>query len=88
MGDIAACLGLFAISFVAATIFPLQSEAALVGLIALGTMPATVLVAVASAGNIRGSAMLGHAQRWYGRYGRWSLRGCPVSCCCAGGPKV
>ncbi len=57
MPDIAACLGLFAISFAAATLFPLQSEAALVGLIALDTVPVVVLVAVASVGNVLGSAV-------------------------------
>jgi membrane protein YqaA with SNARE-associated domain len=57
MADITACLGLFTISFVAATLLPLQSEAALVGLIALDTVPVTVLVAVASIGNVLGSAV-------------------------------
>jgi len=96
MTDIAACLGLFFVSFVAATLLPLQSEAALVGLIALDSVPVAVLVIVASLGNVLGSAvnwllglyveryrdrrwfpvgpaMLDRAQRWYGRYGRWSL---------------
>ncbi len=55
MTDIAACLGLFLVSFLAATLLPLQSEAALVGTIALDTLPIALLVAVASLGNVLGS---------------------------------
>lgn len=55
MTDIAACLGLFLVSFLAATLLPLQSEAALVGTIALDTLPVALLVAVASLGNVLGS---------------------------------
>lgn len=96
MSAVTACLGLFAVAFVAATLFPLQSEAALVGLMAADVAPVAVLVAVASLGNLLGScvnwllglyverfrdrrwfpvgpAMLARAQRWYARYGRWSL---------------
>jgi membrane protein YqaA with SNARE-associated domain len=49
--------GLFAISFIAATILPAQSELALVGLLMLGKFSPIALVAVASAGNILGSCV-------------------------------
>lgn len=52
----AALLGLFAIAFVAATILPAQSEAALVGL-QLGGYPPVALVAVASLGNTLGAVV-------------------------------
>ena len=96
MHDPAILVGLFAIAFVAATILPAQSEAALVGLLAAGTHSPAVLVVVASLGNVLGSvvnwglgrsverfrdrrwspvgpAMLERANRWYRRWGRWSL---------------
>lgn len=47
--------GLFAVAFLAATILPLQSEAALVAALLLERYPAWALVAVASLGNILGS---------------------------------
>ena len=50
-----AYLILFLAAFGAATLLPLQSEAVLVGLLALGDHPAWTLVAVASAGNVLGS---------------------------------
>jgi membrane protein YqaA with SNARE-associated domain len=55
MDAIAAYAGLFAVAFLAATIFPAQSEAALLGLLTLDRYPALVLLAVASAGNVMGS---------------------------------
>ena len=55
MDDIAFLGGLFAIAFVAATILPAQSEAALVGLLVADTHPAILLVAVASIGNVLGA---------------------------------
>lgn len=55
MDDIAILGGLFAIAFVAATILPAQSEAALVGLLVADTHPAILLVAVASIGNVLGA---------------------------------
>jgi membrane protein YqaA with SNARE-associated domain len=65
--------GLFAISFVAATILPAQSEAALVALLVAGALPAWLLIAVASAGNVLGAVVnwaLGRgARRFSGR--RW-----------------
>ncbi|WP_323121408.1 YqaA family protein [Burkholderia alba] len=87
---------LFAVSLIAATLFPLQSEALLAGLLIAGKEPAWLLIAVASIGNVVGStinwvlgrfiehfrerrwfpikpAALARAERWYGRYGRWTL---------------
>ncbi|MDH6232857.1 membrane protein YqaA with SNARE-associated domain [Mesorhizobium soli] len=55
MDELAALAGLFAIAFVAATILPAQSEAALAGLVVLGTSSPVTLVLVASAGNVLGS---------------------------------
>jgi membrane protein YqaA with SNARE-associated domain len=51
----ASLLGLFGISFVAATLLPAQSELGLSGLIAAGTDPVVLLVAAASLGNTLGS---------------------------------
>lgn len=96
MTALAIYAGLFVISFAAATIFPMQSEVGLVGLILTGEYSTVLLVAVASAGNVLGSvlnwllgvgmerfrgkrwfpvreAALDRAQRWYRRYGKWSL---------------
>jgi membrane protein YqaA with SNARE-associated domain len=96
MTTLTAYAGLFAISFIAATIFPMQSEAGLIALIVSGKYSTVLLVAFASAGNILGSVvnwLLGmgierfrdkpwfpvggaafeRAQRWYQRYGKWSL---------------
>lgn len=96
MTTLAAYAGLFAISLIAATILPAQSEAGLVALILSGQYSTLLLVAVASLGNILGSLVnwllgigierfrhrrwfpvgevaLDRAQRWYRRYGKWSL---------------
>jgi membrane protein YqaA with SNARE-associated domain len=93
--DLAVYAGLFMAALVAATIFPMQSEAALAGLALAGYSPALLLI-VASIGNILGSVInwmlgrgiehfrdrswfpatpdaLARAQRWYQRYGKWSL---------------
>lgn len=56
MDDLVAYAGLFAIAFVAATILPAQSEAAMVGLQVAG-YPVTPLVLVASAGNTLGAVV-------------------------------
>jgi membrane protein YqaA with SNARE-associated domain len=56
MPDIVAYLTLFAVAFGAATILPLQSEAMLAGLLLADYTP-TLLVAVASAGNVLGSVV-------------------------------
>lgn len=57
MDDLAILGGLFAIAFVAATVLPAQSEAALVGLLVAGTHSPVLLVAVASLGNILGAVV-------------------------------
>jgi membrane protein YqaA with SNARE-associated domain len=57
MVDLAAYAGLFLVAFAAATIFPMQSEAGLVGLILTGEYSTVLLVAVASAGNVLGSVL-------------------------------
>ncbi|WP_312890529.1 YqaA family protein [Rhizobium laguerreae] len=89
-------VGLFVAALIAATIFPAQSEAVLLGLILSGDYSVVSLTAVASVGNILGAVVnwflgrglerlkdkrwfpirpdkLVHAQRWYQRYGKWSL---------------
>ncbi len=55
MADLAVYAGLFLTAFIAATILPMQSEAALAGLIILKSQPVWLLVAVASVGNVAGS---------------------------------
>ncbi|MGI6852304.1 YqaA family protein [Mesorhizobium sp. 1B3] len=55
MSDIAVYGGLFAAAFLAATVLPAQSEALLSGLLLSGAYPVTLLLAVASFGNILGS---------------------------------
>ena len=57
MDDFAILGGLFAIAFVAATILPAQSEAALVTLLAAGAHSPVLLVAVASLGNVLGAVV-------------------------------
>ncbi|MDK9698086.1 MAG: DedA family protein [Siculibacillus sp.] len=73
MIDFAAYAGLFLTAFIAATILPAQSEAALVGLLLAGAQPVWALVAVASLGNVAGSVVnwsLGRGiDRW--REHRW-----------------
>ncbi|KQV68201.1 YqaA family protein [Rhizobium sp. Root1220] len=96
MTDLAVYAGLFLAAFAAATIFPMQSEAALVALILAQKYPIAALIAVATLGNVLGSTVnwllgagierfrdrrwfpaspstLDKAQRWYRRYGKWSL---------------
>lgn len=53
--DLAAYGGLFLAAFLAATILPMQSEAALVALILAGHQPVSLLLVAASFGNILGS---------------------------------
>lgn len=55
MADLAVYAGLFLTAFIAATILPMQSEAALAGLILLKSQPVWLLVVVASVGNVAGS---------------------------------
>lgn len=71
--DLLSLAGLFGIAFVAATIVPAQSEAALVGLLVLGKQSPMLLVIVATIGNVLGSVtnwLLGHWVEHY-RHGRW-----------------
>jgi len=49
-------LSLFSAAFLAATLLPAQSELLLAGVLALGEQPAWALIAVATAGNVLGSA--------------------------------
>jgi membrane protein YqaA with SNARE-associated domain len=55
--DFAAYAGLFLTAFIAATILPLQSEAALAALLLSGDYPAWLLLLVASIGNVAGSVV-------------------------------
>lgn len=96
MTEIAVYIGLFGSALAAATILPMQSEAALVALLLSGAYPPWLLITVASLGNVLGSVInwtlgraierfrdrpwfpatptaLARAQRWYQRYGKWSL---------------
>jgi len=57
MPDTAVLGGLFSLAFVAATILPAQSEAALVAALVAGQWPPLLLVAVASAGNVLGAVV-------------------------------
>lgn len=57
MIDFAAYVGLFLTAFIAATILPLQSEAALAALLLSGEYPAWLLLLVASIGNVAGSVV-------------------------------
>ena len=57
MVDLSVYGGLFAVALVAATLFPLQSEALLAGLLIAGKQPVWMLVAVASVGNVVGSTI-------------------------------
>lgn len=55
MDELTVYAGLFAVAFAAATILPMQSEAALAGLLLTESFPTGSLVLVASAGNVLGS---------------------------------
>ncbi len=66
MAEHALYLSLFLSAFVAATIFPMQSEALLVGLL-LADYPAWLLVTIASVGNILGSLVNWLLGRWIER---------------------
>lgn len=74
MTDLVVYIGLFVTAFVAATILPMQSEAALVGLVLTDAYPVWTLVTVASLGNVLGSVanwLLGRgverfkSRRWF-----------------------
>jgi membrane protein YqaA with SNARE-associated domain len=57
MPEIASLLGLFASSFLSATLLPGSSEAVLLGLLALGASDPVLLVLVATVGNVLGSVV-------------------------------
>ncbi|MEP9396362.1 YqaA family protein [Mesorhizobium sp. KR2-14] len=57
MDELAVFGGLFAVGFLAATLLPMQSEAALAGALAVGSFSPAGLVLAASAGNILGSVV-------------------------------
>jgi membrane protein YqaA with SNARE-associated domain len=57
MADLTGLAGLFAVAFLAATIFPAQSEVLLAGMVLLERCPIWALVAVASIGNVLGSVV-------------------------------
>lgn len=57
MTALAAYAGLFAASFLAATVFPFQSELVLLGLLLGGDYPWPALLAVATVGNVLGSVV-------------------------------
>jgi membrane protein YqaA with SNARE-associated domain len=60
LATLAVYSGLFATAFIAATIFPAQSEALLVGLMVTGKYSHVMLIAVATVGNTLGAAV-----NWY-----------------------
>ncbi|MBS1182365.1 MAG: yqaA [Proteobacteria bacterium] len=63
MSDLAVLAGLFLVALAAATVLPLQSEAALVGLLLTGAYPVWLVVAIACLGNVLGSVI----NWWLGR---------------------
>lgn len=71
--DLLSLAGIFAVAFVAATILPAQSEAALIGLLVLGKQSPVLLVAVATIGNVLGSVTNWLLGRWieHYRHRRW-----------------
>lgn len=68
MEDLLSLAGLFAVAFVAATILPAQSEAALVGLLVVGKQSVILLVTVAAVGNVLGSVINWLLGRWIEHY--------------------
>lgn len=95
-GSAAAYIGLFSISFLAATIVPAQSELVLVAMLVSGRYEPWLLIVTATAGNTGGSSVnwllgrfvegfrdrpwfpidsgkLAKAERWYSKWGKWSL---------------
>jgi len=95
-GPVGAYFSLFGAAFLAATIFPAQSELLLAYLLRSQQHSWGLLLTVATIGNVLGSvinwllgrwvehfrhrrwfpvgdAALERAERWYGRWGKWSL---------------
>ena len=73
MPDAAGPLGLFLSAFLAATLLPGSSEAALVALLVLGRSDPVLLVAVATAGNVLGSVVNWAIGRFFAQFSdrRW-----------------
>ncbi len=57
ISDLGVYAGLFTVAFIAATVLPMQSEAALAGLLLSHSYSPAVLIAVASIGNVLGSVV-------------------------------
>lgn len=57
ISDLGVYAGLFTVAFIAATVLPMQSEAALAGLLLSNSFSPTVLITVASVGNVLGSVV-------------------------------
>lgn len=73
MFELTSYLGLFLAAFAAATLLPMQSEAALVAMLVSGHYLPVLLVTVATAGNVLGSVanwMLGRGIEHF-RHKRW-----------------
>lgn len=73
MFELTSYLGLFLAAFAAATLLPMQSEAALVAMLVSGRYLPVLLVAVATAGNVLGSVanwVLGRGIEHF-RHKRW-----------------
>lgn len=68
MPDLAIYAGLFLAAFLAATVLPMQSEAALVALLLTDAYPAWLLVTVASIGNVLGATVNWGLGRWVERF--------------------
>lgn len=68
MDECAVYFGLFAVAFAAATILPVQSEAALAGLLHTESFPALILIMVAGTGNVLGSIGNWIFRRGIGRF--------------------
>lgn len=80
MAELAVYFGLFIAALAAATILPMQSEAVLVGLLLTEEYSALLLVAIASIGNVLGSAfnwILGRGVESF-RHRRWFPVGQPA----------
>lgn len=69
MSSTAVYATLLLVAFAAATILPLQSEAVFTGLILTGNYSTLALLAVASIGNVGGSALNWLLGYWVGSYG-------------------
>ncbi len=68
MNDLVAYGGLLVAAFLAATLLPAQSEALLAGLVIADRQPVLALLAVASLGNVAGSASNWLLGRWIEHY--------------------